>query len=303
MRIAELLTYLALRVVIAVLQTLSLETCVRWARVLARVTHEVIRFRQKVTQENLRHAFPQLSDLDRQVLARQMWEHLYLLVAEIAQAPRKIHRTNWRRYVTFHDAPTLVRALLDERPLLLVSAHFGNFELAGFLMGIMGFPTYSVARTLDNEHINNYLNRFRGATGQHIVAKKGGYQQILDVLSRGGTLALLADQYAGSKGCWVEFFSRPASTHKAIALFALAHCAPLVVGYAVRQSSPLHYKLGVEAYCDPTYSLPQTKGVRELTQWYTLHLENMIRRAPAQYWWVHRRWKDRRPAKRLQRAA
>ena len=63
--------------------------------------------------------------------------------------------------------------LLDDRPLLLVSGHFGNFELAGFVLGILGFPTYTVARPLDNPYLHAFVNRFRGATGQHIVPTKG----------------------------------------------------------------------------------------------------------------------------------
>ena len=85
------------------------------------------------------------------------------------------------------------------------------------MLGILGFPTYTVARTLDNPYLDRFVNRFRAATGQHIIPKNGGYDQIVDVLARGGTMTFLADQYAGPKGCWVEFFGRPASAHKAIA--------------------------------------------------------------------------------------
>ena len=216
--IAQFLTYLAVRIFVCLVQALRLETCAQLADVLATLLTDVVPLRRKLIDDNLRHAFPELSSQRRRKLAKRMWKHLFVLVAEVAHAPRKIHETNWRDYVRLKDADVLVRMLLDDRPLLLVSGHFGNFELAGFALGILGFPTYTVARPLDNPYLHAFVNRFRGATGQHIVPTKGGYDQILAVLRSGGTMAFLADQYAGSKGCWVTFFGRPASAHKAIAL-------------------------------------------------------------------------------------
>jgi len=101
----------------------------------------------------------------------------------------------------------------------------------------------------------------------------------------------------------VTFFGRPASTHKAIALLALEHQAPLLVGIGRRLHEPLHYELGLWAVTDSKTHPPEAAGVRELTQWYTSQFEDMIRQTPEQYWWLHRRWKDNRPAKRRAKAA
>ena len=213
---------------------------------------------------------------------------------EVAHAPRKIHETNWRRYIRLKDSDRLVRLLLDDRPTLIVTAHFGNFEVAGYVLALLGFPTYTVARTLDNPYLDRFLNRFRGQTGQYIIPKNGGYDQILDVLGRGGAMTLLADQYAGRKGCWVEFFDRPASAYKAIALLALDNDAPVVITSARRLGGPLHLELATRAVADPRQVQDDLGTIRELTQWYTSRLEEFIRQTPEQYWWLHRRWKDPR---------
>ena len=115
--------------------------------------------------------------------------------------------------------------------------------MGGYVLGILGFPTYTVARTLDNPYLDRFVNRFRAGTGQHIIPKNGGYQQILDVLAGGGTMTFLADQYAGPKGCWVEFFGRPASAHKAIALLALDNDARVSVCAARRLGRPMQFEL------------------------------------------------------------
>jgi len=299
------LTYLAVRVFICIVQALRLETCERLSELLASVFTDVIPLRRRLIEENLRHAFPELTDRQRRRLVKGMWKHLFLLVTEVAHAPRKIHETNWRQYFRLKRSDVLVRLLIDDRPLILVSGHFGNFELAGFMLGVLGFPTYTVARPLDNPYLHDFVNRFRGATGQHIIPTKGGYDQILAVLRSGGTMAFLADQYAGAKGCWVEFFGRPASAHKAIALLALDNDAPMSVGYALRLGRPLEYELVIGEVVDPRDAEDQTTtGVRPLTQWYSRTIENFVRLAPDQYWWLHDRWKDRRkPRKQARQAA
>jgi KDO2-lipid IV(A) lauroyltransferase len=112
-------------------------------------------------------------------------------------------------------------------------------------------------------------------------------------------LTFLADQYAGIKGCWVDFFGRPASVHKSIALLALENNARLSVCASRRLGRPMRFELYDYAEIDPR----AVGTVRELTQWYTSRLEELIRQSPEQYWWLHRRWKDPRPARRAEKAA
>ena len=274
--------YLVVRIAICLLQALSLATGEQLARLMAWLFGDVLHVRDAVLDENLSHAFPELSPAQRRRLIHRMWNHLFLLVLEMAHAPRKIHETNWRRYVRLRDEQVLMRLLLEGRPTLLTSAHFGNFELGNYTLGILGFPTHAIARTLNNPYLDRFVNRFRGATGEYIIPKNGGYEQIVDVLGRGGAMVALVDQYAGPKGCWVEFFGRPASAHKAIALLCFEHDAPVVVSYA-RRRRPLHFELGTCAVADPRAGGPEVASVRDLTQWYTRRLEEIIRTAPEQF--------------------
>jgi KDO2-lipid IV(A) lauroyltransferase len=301
--VIDYLAYVIVRVLICVVQAMRMETGRAAARWLAWLFADVIHLRGRVVDENLRHAFPDLSADDRQCLARQMWEHLFLLVIEVAHTPRKVHETNWRQFVRLRSVAPLVRLLIGERPVIVVTGHFGNFELGGYMLGVLGFPTYTVARNLDNPHLDRFIARFRGATGQHIIPKNGGYDQILDVLGHGGTMAFLADQYAGDKGCWVDFFGRPASSHKAIALLAMEHDAPVAVCYARRRDRPMSFEMVTHAIADPRSKADDVATVRAMTQWYTKQLEEAIRAAPGQYWWLHRRWKDTRKKKQNEKKA
>lgn len=296
--VVDYLAYLGVRIFVCVVQAMPMTACAKIARTLATILSDWVRIRHDVIDENLRHAFPELSDRQRRDLTWKMWEHFFLMIVEIVHAPRKIHDTNWRDYVEVHQGELMVRAFFDDRPTVLICGHYGNFELSGFAMGILGFPSYTIARPLDNPYLDRFLNDFRGATGQFILSKTGSSQQIESVLDGGGILGLLGDQYAGPKGCWVEFFGRPASSHKAIALFTLGREAPTIFCYTRRLDRPMRIMLGAKGKLDPREAPPEELNVTSITRWYTQCLERTIREAPEQYWWLHRRWKDTRPAKK-----
>ena len=292
-KVLDWFVYLAVRVLISIIQSLRIETCEVLANGVSVLAVDVLRIRSRVVDENLALVFPQLDRQERQELSRRMWKHLILMACETAHIPRKIHRTNWHRYVDVQQKREIVRHLLDKRPTLLVSGHFGNFEAGGYVTGLLGFPTYTVARRLDNPFLDRYVNRFRSAHGQFIVPKDDSAQQIDRLLASGAALSLLGDQHAGTKGCWVDFFGRPASCHKAIALFTLTCDAPMLVVYTLRTTGPLHFQIGLAGIAEPRNLPPETNGVRSLTQWYNRKLEQLVRHDPDQYWWLHRRWKDR----------
>ncbi len=225
-----------------------------------------------------------------------MWHHLFLMLCEIAQAPRKIHDTNWRDYVTIPDKKLMTSYFLAWRPVVLVSGHLGNFELALFVTGILGIPSYAIARPLDNPYLNRWLKRFRESRGQFILPTTGSAPEVQRVLDGGGMLSLLGDQHAGTKGCWVDFMGRPASCHKALALFTLSEGAPMIVTHAVRNGGPLQLLVGCngqKGIADPANLSPELSDVGSLTQWYNQRLEEFVRSYPEQYWWVHRRWKEK----------
>ncbi len=196
--------YVAVRVVICIIQAMRIETCHAIARAASVLLNDIVRLRGAVVDDNLRNVFPTLSDAERHRISGQMWEHLLLMVCEIAHAPRKIHRGNWRDHITFRGRREIVQCLIDPRPTVLVTGHFGNFELGGFITGLLGFPSFTVARTLDNRYLDRYINSFRGANGQFILPKQGSSAQVQAVLDSGGVLSLLGDQHAGPKGCWSE---------------------------------------------------------------------------------------------------
>ena len=191
---------------------------------LAAVLYRVDARHRKIGLENLRLAFgDRYTEAERDQIVRGVYRHFCMMLMEILHIPRKLHPTTWRERITLVGEDLAVDRLLKGGPIIMLSGHFGNWEMAGYLFGVFGFPPHSVARALDNPYLDRFLRRFRERSGQRMIPKKGGYDQMLAVLRDGGVLSFLADQDAGERGMFVEFFGRPASTHKAIALLALEH--------------------------------------------------------------------------------
>jgi len=290
--VLDLVAYLAVRVVVCLAQMMSVDQSYGMARVLASLLYRVDQRHRRVGMENLRLAFDdRYTEAERDAIVRGVYRHFCMMLMEILHIPRKLHPTTWRERITLAGHEKVVDRLLDGGPVIMLTGHFGNWEMAGYLFGVFGFPPHSVARTLDNPHLDRFLRAFRERTGQKMIPKKGGYDEMLEVLRSGGVLSFLADQDAGDHGMFVDFFGRPASTHKAIALLAIEYQAPVVVGYARRIGPGFRYEVGCTELIEPSEWTGTPDDARLLTQRYTSALEALIRRDPDQYLWLHRRWK------------
>ncbi len=303
--------YLVFRWIVCLIECLPLRTSVRLATTLATVLQYGLPrkwTRYHVTRENLQRAFgEQVNEAWIDRTAYRMWVHLFRTVVELVQAPRKLHRQTYHDVCEFIDLSFTNETILSGRRVLLLGGHFGNWEVANGLFGVWGFPMGVVAREMDNPLLDDWFRRYREGYGHRLLEKKGGYDDLLAVLQRGGNVALLCDQDAGSRGLFVDFFGHPASTFKSIALLAIEYDALIMVGGAIRQPDDFthhrwaRFQVDAEAIIDPR-TITSHDPVGEITQQYTTALENLIRRAPEQYFWLHRRWKSEPRQRRKSKA-
>ncbi len=303
-RAADYAVYMVVRIFVCIIQALSLNAGRAFARGLAWLAYRVDRRHREAARDNLRHAFPgRYSEAELDALVRDVYDHFCRLLVEIIHLPRCLHTNNWRRHIDLGRARDIVTCLLSGRPVLIVTGHFGNWEMAGYALGLLGFTTHAVARPLDNPYLDDFLRRFREKTGQKILAKKGDFASMQAILDGGGVLATLADQDAGQRGLFVDFFGRPASTHKAVALLALEHRVPLVVAGTPRVGEPMFYQVVAGDVIFPEDYEGRPDAVQAITQRFTSALEGLIRQAPGQYFWLHRRWKHQPKGKKARPAA
>lgn len=299
---ADYAVYLTVRILVCIIQIFSFNLACKFAAGLAWLAYHVNRRHRLVAMDNLEQAFPgKYTALERDAMVRSVYRHFCTLLIEIIHLPRRFHVTNWKDYLALENGPAIVECLLSDRPLLIVTGHFGNWEMAGYSLSMLGFSSYAIARPLDNPYLDDYLRGFRERTGQRILAKHGDFDKMQAILAGGGVLATLGDQDAGQRGLFVDFFGRPASTHKAVALLALEHGVPMLVAGAARVGN--RFKIIIADAIFPEEYEGRPNAVREMTQRFTADLENLIRNYPEQYFWLHRRWKHEPPKPRRKAAA
>ncbi len=285
--------YIGLRLVNMMLHCFPVDLNLRTARMLGDVMYRLDRKHRDRALGNLRRSFPDMPDAERRQLARRSMQQLFMLFIEVLFTTRLVHLQTWSKYVELENFREVVALLVENRGVILLTGHYGNWEILGYVLATIGFETTSIARPLDNPYVNEWLLGVRERKGQRIIDKNGATTEVAPLLARGGTVGFIADQNAGSKGMFVDFFGRKASTYKSIGLLAMEYQVPVVVGYARRVDGRFKFRIGVQDIIYPKDWEAEDDPLRYITQRYSKGIEDFVRGDPGQYLWVHRRWKTR----------
>ncbi|MBN1764961.1 MAG: lysophospholipid acyltransferase family protein [Sedimentisphaerales bacterium] len=296
--VLDYLLYILVRLVAIFVQLPDTKTSVRIARHLGAGLYLIYHRGRQRAIDNLRVSFPDKDQTWIEQTARRSFEHISMLAFDVLRTIRLITVSTWHRYIELGDFSQVLPYILNNRGIIMLTGHYGNFEVLGYAMAIFGLESYSIARPIDNPYINEYLMGVRQRHGQKIIDKKGATDSMLDLLDSGSTLSFIADQNAGKKGIFVDFFGRKASTYKSIGLLAMEYNLPVVIGYCRRINNQYQFKIGLTRIITPQDWQDKPNPLRWITAEYTAAIEQFVREDPDQYWWVHRRWKTRPPEER-----
>jgi KDO2-lipid IV(A) lauroyltransferase len=281
------LAYLALRVLVLFLYLFDVETNLNIACFLGRLLWKYYHHGRKRALDNLHASFPQKSEQWIWQTGRRSFEHIAMLAIDVLFTPRLVKKYNWRNYSRYKNTERAKWLMQQGQGLLMVTGHYSNFEIMGYLLGLFGFNVYSIARPLDNRFINKHLYDVRQRAGQKIIDKKGAAELMSKFSSNGATLCFIADK----KGIFVDFFGRKASTYKSIGLLAVTNNIPIGVGYSRRLDNRFYFEIGVNRIILPEEWADKDNPLEWITAEYTKAIEKFVRQDPSQYWWLHRRWK------------
>jgi len=175
------------------------------------------------------------------------------------------------------------------RGVLVLTAHYGNWELLAAAHGLSGLPLSIVIRPLDHPVLDELAARFRRRSGAELIVKRQAVREVLQALRRGRMVGILLDQNATrAEGVFVPFFGVAASTSKGLAVLALRTDAPVVPVFLRRTADGRHcMDVG------PALVPPADGDVLTYTTAFNQVIEAAIRRAPEQWLWMHARWRTR----------
>lgn len=290
----EWIQYLGLRGSAALIQCFDLDQNLHTAASIGRLYAHLARKRRTRAIENIQRCFPEMTTEQAEGLAIQSVEHLFqLFILDSLAMPRLLTPASWPEYVQIGKLGSSLDMLLKRQPAIFITGHCGNWELLGYTLSLLGFPMSALARPIDNPLVNDWFLGVREARGMEIITKWGGTEKVQKILRSGGRIGFIADQNAGDDGLFVPFFNRLASSYKSIGLLAMRYKVPIVAGLARRLDGRFKYELAATDFIWPQDWEDQPDPLFYITARFNRAMENMVRQAPDQYLWLHRRWKSR----------
>lgn len=251
-----------------------------------------IPIRKKVTLDNLSKAFEGQKTADEiNVIARKAYRQFSQTLFELIYFPR-LDKETITKMVSFENLPLLEKAVKNGKGAVLVGSHFGNWELMAVAVSAH-YPLTLIVGEQTNKLVDNVLNSYRIQKGLKIVPLKFALRGVMKALKANEFVAVVSDQDAHENGAFVDFFGRPASTPKAAAQFALRLGCPIITGHNVRENGK--FKVIINEAPIPELTGDLEKDVLNYTAVYTKIIENHCRQYPDHWFWMHRRWKTRKP--------
>jgi len=248
---------------------------------------------RKTAEFNLRLAFPEWSEAQRRTVLKGMTRNLGWMAAEFARLPRYT-RENIENVVVLDGHENFLEGKSRGKGVIYLTGHIGAWELSSYAHALYGFPLYYMARALDNALLDEMVNEYRGKCGNRPIYKNEAARMMLKVLKDAGTVGILADQNTmPGEGVFVDFFGTQACTTTGIARVALHTDAAVVPGYAYWDGNLRKYRLRFEPPVELVRTGDAERDVRENTQRFTKVIEEIIRKHPEQWVWIHARWKNR----------
>ena len=283
----DYLVYLVYRVFTALIGALPMPVVYRLGQALGWLGYALFWPYRRLAIANLTIAYG--GELDPTQVRRLARTHFATLGANLLAS---IKAANYgpeqlRQIATVEGVEIIQAALERGKGVVLIISHIGNWELFAQLCQFL--PEYqwgTVYQPLGNRFIEAHIQRMRSKV--RLFNRKNGFNAPTAFLRAGGALGVLVDQHAGDGGVWTPFFGRLASTSPLAALLALRTEA-LLVPLAVHTDGPARWRVVISP------PVPRADDAETLTARINQVLETQIDRTPADWFWVHNRWKTPRP--------
>ena len=281
------LEYWAARLALLGVDMLPPAAASRWAAALGSLWWTADRPRRRVAISNILRAGVAADAGEARAVGRASARHMGMVLVESMKSSLVLDDAERLRVEIPGDVQTVLEA--PERGLIVVSGHFGNWELAGQWLSRYK-PVAGISRQMNNPRVQKLaLSRRQRREFRMIPKYDPDPGRFLKLLGDGEILALLVDQHA-RRGIDVPFFGHPAKTHTTAAMLHLVARTPLTF-LVCRRTAPMTFELTLSPLIEQPRSGDRNADVEAILVALNAHLEAAIRRDPDQYLWGHRRWR------------
>jgi KDO2-lipid IV(A) lauroyltransferase len=295
----HIVEYLGFYIIVTIAKTLPVGVLRVVSGLLGYLLYVTMPRRRAIALQNIKIAFgAEMSEKQIKRLARQSCKALLLTAIEIIRSPFRFDGVGIvrdRRYKTEHLEELFEKAKMihdQSGGCIFVTPHLGNWELLPYVSAIIGIPLAIVMRPLDNPYLEHAVFSSRIASGQVMIPKTNAMFSLERLLRKGKSVGMLPDQ-STSRGLRVKFFGVNATVTPIPALLAIKHRRPVVVVAACRTNDPYYFEGFVS---DPIWPDPggadEPIELERISREINLKMEEIIRRFPEQYLWMHNRWKE-----------
>lgn len=242
--------------------------------------------------KNLRFAYgDEKSESEIRQIAKSIFRNLGESFFEVLCIP-KFTAQNIDKYIKIDGRERVEKVLSQRRGFIVLSAHFGNWELLAGYFGLKGYPVTVLARRLRFEKYDKFINALRKRMKVNIIMRDESAKVILRMLKEGKPIAIMPDQDIDSiEGVFVDFFGHPAYTPTAPVTLALATAVPIIPMFIVRERAG--HRIYVEEPLELEITGNKDLDIKVNTEKWSKMVELYIRRYPSQWVWMHNRWKTK----------
>jgi len=297
-RLRHLLEYAVVAGLGALARALGDRAARRLGRALGGLWYRIDVGHRRIARENLRLAFPDWSAARRDAVARESFRHFADIGVDLLRFSR-YGSESCRERARVDGWDHLTNALDRGRGALVVSGHYGHWELIALLQGYRGRPMDMVTRPLDNPLLEERFARSRRRSGNRVVHKRSAIKGILRALREGRSVAIVIDQnFRDPNRVFIDFFGRPAATTPTLGLVAMRTGAPVIPVFSWPEADG-RYRIEYqpEVRIEPTGDRPE--DALRMTRACTRLIEEQVRRRPEFWLWMHQRWRTR-PAEEIE---
>lgn len=271
-------------------QVLGLSLSRKLSSLITFIFFYIIPIRKDVVFDNLNHAFPALSEKEIKNIAYGSYKNFAITLIEILSLPR-INKAQIKNVVKLNNLELVERKEKEKNGLILLTAHFGNWEYCAISTGVNLNKNLSVVvKSQRNTFVNSWMNKARTRLTNEVVPLGISIRNIYQVLLNKGIIGLVADQRGPEESIKLDFFGRKTSVYTGPAILSLKMNSPIIYGVAVRQPD-YSYKVDFTEISREDLPNDYEQKVKILSERFLIQLEESIRKNPDQWLWMHKRWK------------